>query len=140
MKIALVLGAALVAFGIYWLWNPATRPQFLGGAHPIPSPTCVDNDRGKGRDLVPCSVPVEDGVLYRFNTGHCGLEFLVDFDGSFWSPRFPAQGEPPEFFSNEDDGTIEIVGDERAIYRSFDGGDADLVRLEGPIMGGAGCA
>ncbi|MGH2809102.1 MAG: hypothetical protein ACRDKT_17700, partial [Actinomycetota bacterium] len=81
-------------------------------------------------------------VQYRFNTGHCGLEFLIDFDGSFWTVRHEGLGvgdEPPEFFSNEDEGTLELVSEDRTIYRSFDGGDAELVRLEGPIMGGAGC-
>jgi hypothetical protein len=105
----------------------------------MPEPTCVDHSRGTGTDLVPCSVPIEDGVQYRFNTGDCGIAFLADFDASFWSPRYPANSEPPEFFSNEDDGTVEVLGENRAVYRSWSEGEAELVRLTGPILGGEGC-
>jgi hypothetical protein len=41
--------------------------------------------------------------------GHCGLQFLTDFDGSFWIPINPhPEGNPPEFFYSQDSGTMTL--------------------------------
>ena len=34
----------------------------------------------------PISAPIDEGVAYLFDLGHCGLLSPVDLDGSFWDP------------------------------------------------------
>ena len=82
----------------------------------------------------PRSGPVQEGVAYRFDTGHCGLGHLLDFDGSFWDPVNPAAGEEPVFFYNQDVGTIRLVGPDEARYTSSSGDEVRLVRVDGPVV------
>lgn len=80
------------------------------------------------------SAPVEPGVVYAFDTGHCGLDFLTDFDGSFWMPINPdGTGDPSVFFYNRDVGAIVLADAEHAWYRSSDGRIVTLERVEGPV-------
>ena len=81
----------------------------------------------------PRSGPAEVGVAYRFDTGHCGLGFMTDLDGSFWEPVEPDGGEPPDFFYNQDVGAIALVSADTAIYRSSGGMEITLVRIDGPV-------
>jgi hypothetical protein len=74
-------------------------------------------------------------VEYSFNSGHCGLDFLTDFDGSFWDPINPnAPGDPPAFFFNEDQGTMTLVSEDRARYTSSSGEEVSLRRHHGPVL------
>ena len=57
----------------------------------------------------PRSARVERGVVYRFEVPHCGLDWLVDFDGSFWEPVYVMPDRPPDFAINSDIGTITLV-------------------------------
>ncbi len=113
-------------------------------AEPLPEPTAADHpteETKKGTLFSPISGEVEEGVTYNFDTGHCGLDFLTDFDGSFWVPVNPNDGgEPPGFFSSEDDGTMKLVSDDKAEYTSSDGVTVTLERHEGPYLLKGACA
>ena len=105
---------------------------------PLPEPTREDHrikETAKGTLFWPISAPVEKGVEYSFNSGHCGLSFLTDFDGSFWDPVNPNEPrEPPEFFYNEDEGTMTLVSGDRAVYTSSSGEDVTLRQHDGPVL------
>ena len=107
-------------------------------ANPLPEPTAGDHptkETKKGTLFFPISGDVEEGVAYRFNTGHCGLGYLTDFDGSFWTPINPDPGrEPPAFFSNEDEGAMKLVSEDKAEYTSSDGVTVTLERHVGPYL------
>lgn len=82
----------------------------------------------------PRSGRVTPATAYLFDTGHCGLGFLADFDGSFWRPIDPDGGEPPDFFFNRDVGAIALVDFDRAVYRSSMGVEVTLERIRGPVV------
>ena len=86
----------------------------------------------KGSRFYPRSGRVTPSTAYRFDTGHCGLTFLADFDGSFWQPVPPAGGAP-DFFLNQDVGAIALVDFDTARYRSSDGTEVTLLRIDGPV-------
>ena len=113
--------------------------SFLGpGGEPLPQPTRADfriKETRRGTLFWPSSAPVRKGVEYSFNTGHCGLDFLTDFDGSFWDPVNPNQtGEPPNFFYNEEEGRMRLGSEERAIYTDSSGEEVTLRRHRGPVL------
>lgn len=83
----------------------------------------------------PRSGTAEVGVAYRFETEHCGLSFLADFDASFWQPVNPSAGEPPSFFHNQDVGEIALISSDTAVFRSSEGVEAVLTRIDGPVTG-----
>jgi hypothetical protein len=108
---------------------------FGNDPRPLPSPSTDrrSQDLGEGRARFwPNSVRVEEGVAYQITVyTHCGLDFLLDFDGSFWKlsadpPQTPAWGNP------EDSGVITLTGDDTALYRSSQGVEVDVTRLTGP--------
>ena len=70
---------------------------------------------------------------YRFDTGHCGLGHLLDFDGSFWALADPPAGPDP-LLTDQDVGAIALVDFDRAIYRSSGGVEYPLERLPGPVI------
>lgn len=85
----------------------------------------------------PISGPAEQGVTYRFDVPHCGLAWMLDFDGSFWRPLDPNLPEPKAgwaFLINADRGTIELVATNTAEYVSSTRRHVKLVRLDGPIV------
>lgn len=136
----LLIGVAVAGAG---LAVAVFRPDLLPwGARSLPD-GCDEHEWKsveikQGIKLWPCSEPLDRGVEYEFNTGHCGLGFATDFDGSFWTPEQDAR--PPDAYINEDTGTIEVVDDDTAIYRSDDGYDVTLTRHEGPYIEEEGCA
>jgi len=69
----------------------------------------------------PRSGRVTPSTAYVFDTGHCGLTFLADFDGSFWEPIQPAGGATPDSFIDQDEGAMALVDFDEAVYRSSDG-------------------
>lgn len=92
--------------------------NFLSDVRPLPDPTGDNRSQhtAKGFRFWPASVPIEEDVEYSFNTGHCGLDYLTDFDGSFWRPINPnAPGDPPSFFFNQDQGTLTLTSDDTAV-------------------------
>jgi hypothetical protein len=88
----------------------------------------------------PRSAQVEQGVKYVYETGHCGLTYDLDFDGSFWRAIDPNGGkEPPPFFINYDKGYITLISEDEARYEASTGEEVVLRRIEGPvIIGGCG--
>ena len=85
----------------------------------------------------PISAPIEPGVVYRFGVQHCGLDWIVDFDGSFWEPVYE-HGRKPFYSINEDRGTMTLIGPDHARYVASDRSEVVLVRVDGPIVRG-GC-
>jgi hypothetical protein len=83
---------------------------------------------------------VEQGVKYVYETGHCGLTYDLDFDGSFWRAVDPDGGkEPPPFFINYDKGYITLISEDEARYEASTGEEVVLRRIEGPVViGGCG--
>lgn len=109
----------------------------LGSPAALPSPTRADFrtlETKRGIKFWPRSAPVETGVEYSFDTGHCGLGYLTDFDGSFWQPINPNKAEEPSFFSNEDRGTMTLVSHDRAVYRASTGQRVTLHRHRGAVL------
>ena len=118
---------------VNFLRNRETPPG-LRGLEPLPKPTAQYEivDKGEVYEVEPVSAPLTQGVRYRYNTGHCGLDFMADFDGSFWIPHAP-EGKAPDFFINETEGTLVVLSHERALFRAPDGGSALLTRHKGPL-------
>ena len=81
----------------------------------------------------PRSTSGEPRIANWFDTGHCGLSFLADFDGSFWRPVPPEDDATPDFFINQDVGAIALVEDGVAVYRSSGGVEVRLERIDGPV-------
>lgn len=81
--------------------------------------------------IEPSSVPAELGVPYPFTSGHCGLSWIVDFDGSFWEPL---PGAPEDLLISESSGTMTLVGADEALFEADEGRSARLRRLDGPLV------
>ncbi|HLA93770.1 MAG TPA: hypothetical protein VJO36_09560 [Actinomycetota bacterium] len=88
----------------------------------------------EGYRVYPRSDRVTPSTAYLFDTGHCGLAHLADFDGSFWEPDPPAGQPAPDFFINEDVGAIALTDFSEAVYRASDGTEVTLRRLDGPVV------
>lgn len=97
----------------------------------------LNNERSR---IWPRSAQVEVGVEYVYESGHCGLTFDLDFDGSFWKAVNPnGDNEPPSFFINYDKGYITLVSEDEAQYEASTGQVVELHRIDGPIaIGGCG--
>jgi hypothetical protein len=105
----------------------------------LPSPTRSDlrsefvSDE-QGFRFFPRSGHLEPNVAYAFDTGHCGLGHLTDFDGSFWRPVDPARADSFDLLVNQDVGALAVVSRDRAIYRSSRGIEIRMERIEGPVV------
>ncbi len=151
---AMVALAAVVAVagrrddGAARLATPASTPTPLPSRPPpLPGePRCAVPpgpvgdfcyEQTQGSVLFAESTRARRGRFYPIAIGHCGLMWIVDFDGSFWRPLPPELGpgeEPPSFFINGDRGVIWLSGRDRAMYRSAsEDADAELQRVGGPI-------
>lgn len=75
------------------------------------------------------SSPVEMGVPYRFEVGHCGLTWYTDFDGSYWRvvDKHPP-GRDPAALINGGRGTMTLVSENEARYEGSDGSSIELRR------------
>jgi len=87
----------------------------------------------RGYRVWPTSGRVEPGVTYRFAAPHCGLDWLVDFDGSFWEPTYP-RGDKPDYAINSDLGTMTLVGSDEARYVASDASHVSLTRIDGSVV------
>ena len=90
-----------------------------------------------GYRVWPISGTAELGAVDRFDVPHCGLTWMMDFDGSF--SRLPDTNIPEPkaawaFLINADRGTIELVATNTAEYVSSTGRPVMLLRLAGPIV------
>jgi hypothetical protein len=88
----------------------------------------------RGYRFWPRSGRVTPVTAYRFDTGHCGLGFLADFDGSFWRPIDPDAGVPQDLLIDQDLGEMALVDFNRAIYRGSTGVEVELERIRGPVV------
>lgn len=90
----------------------------------------------RGYRFWPISAPIESGVVYRCAVPHCGLDWIVDIDGSFWEGRaiiFANDWVAADEIPGGDVGTIELEGG--AIrYESSDGTWTQLSRVDGSIV------
>ena len=135
LVVVVVLGAGAAAG-----WVLVADP--FGRAEPLPPSTRKDmktKEVANGYKYWPASGAVEMGVEYEFDSQHCGLEWLTDFDGSFWTPE-EVPGKDPDFYYNQDQGTMTLVSANTAEYRSSTGEVAVLHRHEGPIVVEGACA
>jgi len=112
----------------------------LTGAKPQPRPTGEKRfeilDDGRLR-VWPNTEDVQNEGKYLFDAPHCGLDWMVDFDGSFWKAIKPADygtGEKYPFFYNSDRGVITFTGDDTAVYQASTGEEIQLRRLLGPVI------
>jgi hypothetical protein len=87
-----------------------------------------------GFRFFPSSDHLEPKVAYVFDTGHCGLGHLTDFDASFWRPVDPARADSFDLLVNQDVGAMAVVGRDRAIYLSSDGIEIRMERIDGPVV------
>ena len=143
LAVAVILGVFGIAFAIGLLvrdrgggenstdaaidWTAPTQlpPTSAAGYSPV---TVQD-----GLRYEPISGRVIASEAYRFDTGPCGLGWLVDFDGSFWRP-VDAGSVPSALLSSEDRGAIALTDFDRAVYRSSDRVDVALERISGPVV------
>ena len=91
----------------------------------------------RGYRFWPRSGRATEGVVYRFEVPHCGLDWLVDFDGNFWAGRailFANGWVSAEEIPDGDVGTIELSGRNGARYESADGTWTLLSRVSGPVV------
>ena len=72
------------------------------------------------------SAPVDIGKPYRFILStHCGIDFAIDFDESFWKPipedRRAFRRGRLKGLRDADRGTMTLTSSNRAVYRSDNG-------------------
>jgi hypothetical protein len=134
--IAVVAG---ISFGLA-MRDPSLAPD-LDWSAPValPSPTRSDLrsefvSHEQGFRFFPRSGHLEPNIAYVFDTGHCGLGHLSDFDASFWRPVDPARADSFDLLVNQDVGAIALVGHDRAIYRSSGGTEIQMERVGGPVV------
>ena len=83
-------------------------------------------------DLVQPTSPQVPGIgPFPYELGHCGLSHVVDFDGSFWVPVGPVDGDAPGIFNGES-GQMRLLGPDLALYEGPTGFNAHLARFPGP--------
>ncbi len=68
---------------------------------------------------------------FPFELGHCGLSHVVDFDGSFWVPVGPLDGDASGMINSES-GQMRLLGPDLARYDGPTGFTAHLARFPGP--------
>lgn len=79
----------------------------------------------------PTSPQVPGPGPFPFELGHCGLSHVVDFDGSFWVPVGPVDGDAPGMINGES-GQMRLLGPDLALYEGPTGFNAHLARFPGP--------
>jgi hypothetical protein len=68
---------------------------------------------------------------FLFDVGHCGLTWMVDFDGSFWLPVGDIDGSAIDDPENQR-GEMLLLGPDRARYAGPTGFVVNLIRFPGP--------
>jgi len=131
--------AAIVTLAVLRVEGPSPAVVDWSTVEELPAPRFDDHrsefvSEERGYRFHPRSGRVTPSTAYRFDTGHCGLSFLADFDASFWRPIDPDGGEPPDLFFNQDVGAIALVDFDRAVYRSSTGEEVTLIRIRGPVI------
>ncbi len=79
----------------------------------------------------PTSAQVPGAGPFPFELGHCGMSHVVDFDGSFWVPVGPLDGDASGMINGES-GQMRLLGADLARYEGPTGFTAHLARFPGP--------
>jgi hypothetical protein len=104
---------------------------------PLPEPSTEPRSEQLPNHQVrfwPHSAAVEEEVRYHMSAyTHCGLDYLFDFDGSFWEVA-AAPDEPRGSVLNDpaDQGVVTLVDPDTALYESSLGAEFRLIRIAGP--------
>lgn len=103
---------------------------------PVPTPKGPAPTPTVGILLTPMSPPAEIGHSYAFHLlTHCGVNYHVDFDQSFWEATIPVwdgSGNPPPNLRNPiQDGTMTLLDADHARF-DYAGGAIPFRRLSGP--------
>lgn len=107
---------------------PTWTPDFSSGASPTP-----------GIVLTPTSEHVQVGQTVPFTLfAHCGIDFEVDFDGSFWDAVHP-EPRPAGLDDLAQDGTMTLLDPDHARF-TWTGGTIDYTRHVGPKVVPGLCA
>jgi hypothetical protein len=72
--------------------------------------------RRPGDPITAKSPPAVSGHPYCFQVGHCGLDWLTDFDGSFWIVVEWETNNPPSSLNGDDLGSLRLLGPDRAQF------------------------
>ena len=81
--------------------------------------------------LEPLSLKADFGQAYPFRLfTHCGADYRVDFDGSFWQLSNPSE-VPASLGDPEQEGTMTLINSDYARF-DFEGGSLLFIRHEGP--------
>lgn len=121
-RVAFVIGPLLVVgAAVAVIAAPGSPRRLLARSMP-------DTDSGR----------VESGADYRFTVyTHCGLDGRIEFDGSSWDYAGPGapddgSGNPPPGFDNPfDRGTMKLISEDVAEYRSSSGSIVKYRRRDG---------
>ena len=79
----------------------------------------------------PSSPRVAGAGPFPYEIGHCGLSHVIDFDGSYWLPVGPVDGDHPTIF-NAEAGQMRLIGPSLAEFRGDSGFVVQLARFPGP--------
>jgi hypothetical protein len=74
---------------------------------------------GPGSLIVAKSPQADPQEAYCFKAGHCGLDWVVDFDGSFWRVGSWDSAERPSSLINGELGKIRLVGPDEAEFTAW---------------------
>ena len=97
---------------------------------PSPSPTRAPIEVRGGLKMWPGSIDVDVGQRFRYTAyTHCGIDYALDFDGSFWRARGSSDEGLDDPF---DHGVITLLGEDEASYESSSGATVILERQPGP--------
>ncbi len=117
----------------------AVTVEYADGGEPIEltmrgsleAPVFEVRDRTWSGPRKPESPRVEGSGPFGFTLGHCGLDWYVDFDGSFWVPVDLIDGRASALI-NAEQGEMLLLGPDRAQFRGQSGFTANLARFPGP--------
>jgi hypothetical protein len=111
-------------------WTDGGEPVMVGLAGPAADPV-IDRQQVGWSGLQTASSRRAQGVgPFPFEIGHCGLTWMVDFDGSFWIPTGEIDGVAMDASDNQS-GQMRLVGPNRARFTAPSGFVVDLIRFPG---------
>lgn len=113
--------------------------EFLDGDEPIErsltgparTPTIGPLDGSYLGLATPSSPRVNGFGPFPYELGHCGVLHVIDFDGSFWLPIGPVDGDHPTII-NAETGTMRLLNPTLAEFRGESGFMVQLARFPGP--------
>lgn len=140
-------------------WVPGNPPTADGwpvgafGCDSDPREQYIYPEAGPGSEINPQSPPAVQGRAYCLEVPHCGLNWISDFDGSFWAVARSDSDAGSHLEVNEGVGTVRLTGANEAEftewrhshvrgrlgaavpYYEWEWGDrVTLRRLDGPIV------